>query len=282
MRHLRLTLPTPAENLALDEALLDWAEAENPNWEFVRLWESPEPIVVVGRSSHVHREVDETSCRHRGIPILRRSSGGATIVAGPGCLMYAVVLSYELRPELRDIGRAHRFVLGRLSAALRKIDLPACHAGTSDLALSERGQNMAASRSALHSDPPRQPFATIPELPEPELDPHGLRHAGARKFSGNSLRAKRTHFLYHGTLLYGFDLSLISDCLKTAPRQPEYRAARSHDEFVTNLPTSKESLEQAVLEAWPTSSELAEWPRARVDALVAERFSQSSWNYEFA
>jgi len=279
MQHLRLTLPTPAENLALDEALLDWAEEENPNWEFVRLWESPEPIVVVGRSSRVHLEVNETACQERNIPILRRSSGGATIVAGPGCLMYAVVLSYELRPELRDIGRAHRFVLGRLGAALRKIDLPALQAGTSDLALSKSGQNMAASRSALHSDPPRQQPATVSDLPEPE--PKRFRNSAARKFSGNSLRAKRTHFLYHGTLLYSFDLSLISVCLKTAPRQPEYRAARTHDEFVTNLPTSKESLEQAVLEAWPTSGELVDWPRARVQVLVAERFSQASWNREF-
>ena len=30
-----------------------------------------------------------------------------------------------------------------------------------------------------------------------------------RKFSGNSLRVKRTHLLYHGTLLYAFDLALI-------------------------------------------------------------------------
>ncbi len=35
-----------------------------------------------------------------GIPVLRRASGGAAIVIGPGCLMYALVLSYELRPSL--------------------------------------------------------------------------------------------------------------------------------------------------------------------------------------
>ncbi len=106
MRSIDLTLTTPAENLALDEALLDWAEDENPEWEFVRVWESPQPIVVVGRSSRVNEEVHAQRCAELAIPILRRSSGGAAVVAGPGCLMYAVVLSYQSRPALRDITRA--------------------------------------------------------------------------------------------------------------------------------------------------------------------------------
>src|SRR5262245_22104090 len=112
MQHLELTMPTPAENLALDEALLEWAEEEPREREVLRLWESSEPMVVVGRSSRVQKEVKEPACSERGIPILRRSSGGATIVAGPGCLMYAVVLSMKARPELKDIGRAHAFILG--------------------------------------------------------------------------------------------------------------------------------------------------------------------------
>lgn len=96
-------LPTPAENLAFDEALLEWAEENVPDGEFLRLWESPTPMVVVGRSSRVAKEVNEAFCRQENIPILRRSSGGAAIVTGPGCLMYAVVLSYTKRPELKDI-----------------------------------------------------------------------------------------------------------------------------------------------------------------------------------
>ena len=98
MRLVELSLPTPEENLALDEALVDEAEVSTPAIETLRLWESPTPLVVVCRGAHVAREVNEEFCRERRIPILRRTSGGAAIVAGPGCLMYAVVLSYEARP----------------------------------------------------------------------------------------------------------------------------------------------------------------------------------------
>ena len=246
MRFMHLTLPTPAENLALDEALLDWAEEENPEWEFLRLWESPQPIIVVGRSSRVSEEVYERACREANVPVLRRSSGGAAIATGPGCLMYAVVLSYALRPELKDIGRAHQFVLGRLTESLAPLAGEygrVVKAGTSDLVL---------------------------------IDLNSVE----RKFSGNSMRAKRTHLLYHGTLMYNFDLSLISKCLRMPPRQPEYRARRPHSDFVMNLPLERGAIIDAIVNVWSTAGTLEHWPQGRVASLAEERFSTDSWNFE--
>jgi lipoate---protein ligase len=242
MQRLNLTLPTPAENVALDEALLHWAEEQKAEAEFFRIWESPQPIVVVGRSSRIAAEVDERACSDRDIPVLRRSSGGAAIVAGPGCLMYAIVLDYGRRPELRDITRTHAFVLDRLADSLQPLVAQSgtiTRAGTSDLVISDC------------------------------------------KFSGNSMRAKRTHLLYHGTLLYDFDLTLIETCLRMPPRQPEYRQSRSHQQFVANLPVSQEVLVDAIERAWPTESDVNDWPAERVATLVAERFGRPSWNREF-
>ena len=243
MQRLTLTLETAAENLALDEALLDEAEATGA--EFLRIWQSPQPIVVVGRSSRVDEEVNLAECACRGIPVLRRASGGAAIVAGPGCLMYAVVLSYERRPETRGIHASHQFVLGRLADSLRPHAPQVAHAGTSDL--------------VLRSD----------------------RDQTARKFSGNSLRIKRTHFICHGTLLYNFDLSLISACLGSAPRQPDYRHGREHANFVTNLPLGRDILESALATAWPTTSELTNWPCARTAELATERYRRDDWNLAY-
>jgi lipoate---protein ligase len=137
MELLDLTLDTPAENLALDEALLDEAEQSEHPRECLRLWESDRPIVVVGRNSRVELEVHEDACRAAGVPVLRRTSGGCAIVAGPGCLMYALVLSYELRPELRMLDVAHRFVLETIAAGLRPLMPSVERRGTSDLALGE-------------------------------------------------------------------------------------------------------------------------------------------------
>jgi lipoate---protein ligase len=138
MRYLNLTLPTAAENLALDEALLEEAEAGGAQAETLRFWEAPGPMVVVGRSSCVEAEVRLDACRELGIPVLRRPSGGAAIVAGPGCLMYGVVLSYAVRPQLRALDQAHRWVLRKLAAALGSLTPGVECRGTSDLAFDGR------------------------------------------------------------------------------------------------------------------------------------------------
>ncbi|HEX4146269.1 MAG TPA: lipoate--protein ligase family protein [Pirellulales bacterium] len=233
---LNLTLPTPAENLALDEALLDEAEAAPDGQEVLRLWEAERTMVVVGRASQVAQEVDLAACRRDAVPVLRRASGGAAIVGGRGCLMYAVVLSQALRPELRSIDAAHRHVLSTLAGRLGQFSAGIARRGVSDLAI------------------------------------------GERKFSGNSLRVKRRHLLYHGTLLYDFALPAIGRYLIEPPRQPDYRRHRSHDTFVTNLPAGREALVRAVIEAWGADEERQSWPERRVAELVAEKYASDAWN----
>jgi lipoate-protein ligase A len=240
MQLLDLTLRSAAENVALDEALLEQAESAADPRECLRIWESPSPLVVVGRASRVDNEVHRQICQSRGVPILRRTSGGMAIVAGPGCLMYALVLSYARRPTLRALGHAHRLVLGSLVAALRPRLPDVMVAGTSDLAI--RG--------------------------EPTM-----------KFSGNSLRCRRHCLLYHGTLLYDMPLELIGELLKLPPRQPDYRAGRSHAQFVTNVPWTADELRGALIEAWKPSSTRTDWPRHETRHLVAEKYRRSEWNF---
>ena len=47
MEYLDLSLPTPAGNLACDEALLDLCETQE-TLEILRFWESPQHFVVLG------------------------------------------------------------------------------------------------------------------------------------------------------------------------------------------------------------------------------------------
>jgi lipoate---protein ligase len=239
MQLLDLTLPTATENLALDEALLERAEQSGRPGEILRLWEPTSPLVVVGSSSRAGEEVKLDLCRGRNIPVVRRASGGATIVTGPGCLMYAVVLSYELRPALRSIDRAHRFVLDAIATPLQKItpELDIYRAGTSDLA------------------------------------------ANDRKFSGNSLRCKRTHLLYHGTLLYDFPLAQVAELLGTPPRQPDYRAGRAHSDFIRNLELPAATLRGALIDAFQADEPTSDWPRELTQQLVAEKYSRDDWNF---
>src|SRR5262245_13184923 len=130
---LDLTLPTLAENLALDEALLLEAE-DGRGGEVLHFWEWPSPAVVLGAGCRLADDVDEAACRADGVPVLRRASGGGTVLLGPGCLCYSLVLAYARAAELRDITASYGYILGRVAAALRGLLPDAGHAGTSDLA----------------------------------------------------------------------------------------------------------------------------------------------------
>lgn len=139
MDWMDLTLSDTASNLALDEALLEEAEcAERPR-EVIRVWESRDVAVVLGRSSRWADETRAEACRRQGVSIFRRCSGGASVVIGPGCLMYSLILNLEQRPYLRAVDQAHAWVLGRLAAALGELPCGAVqHKGISDLAIGDR------------------------------------------------------------------------------------------------------------------------------------------------
>jgi lipoate-protein ligase A len=117
MKYLDLTLPTPAENLACDEALLDAAEA-GAGGDVLRFWEPQQHFAVVGYANKVATEVNLRACESRGVPILRRCSGGGTVLQGPGCLNYSVILNIEGNEKLQSISAANQFIMERNRAAL--------------------------------------------------------------------------------------------------------------------------------------------------------------------
>lgn len=132
MRLLDLTLPNAADNLALDEALLVAAET-GTGGAVLRLWELSAFAVVVGSGGSVGIDVNLAACEADGVPVLRRASGGGTVVLGPGCLCFSVVLNYDAAPALNDIRASNAYILGRVLHALEPV-LLAGVAGTSDLA----------------------------------------------------------------------------------------------------------------------------------------------------
>src|SRR5690606_6354105 len=117
MHHLDLTLSTPAANLAADEALLEWCETVGAD-EILRFWESPQHFVALGSTNRVEREVHRDIARARDIPILRRCSGGGTVLQGPGCLNYALILRVPETGALSSVTGANRFIMQRQRAAL--------------------------------------------------------------------------------------------------------------------------------------------------------------------
>src|ERR1700685_4099180 len=103
------SFPTPQENIAYDDVLLSLAEKHGAG-EFLRFWESPQIFIVMGRISRGEIDVNWTKVQLDKIPVLRRSSGGGTVVQGPGCLNYTLVLSKQKHPELNDLRKSYAWI----------------------------------------------------------------------------------------------------------------------------------------------------------------------------
>ena len=116
MLRIDLTLPTLAENLALDEALLLDAESGGP--AVLRFWSWPSFAVVVGAGGQLAAESHLDRCAADRVPVVRRGSGGGTVLLGPGCLLYSLVLPYDAHPALADLNASYRHIMGRLAETL--------------------------------------------------------------------------------------------------------------------------------------------------------------------
>lgn len=145
MRYLDLTLPSIAENLALDEALLASAD-EHDLGAVVRIWEPMSLAVVLGASGRMLKDVDVDRCREEGVAIARRSSGGGTVLVGPGTLNVTVVLPIKAEAGLGAVDKAQKYVLDRLAEQLRAQGPPVEVLGQGDLTIERRKFSGSAQR----------------------------------------------------------------------------------------------------------------------------------------
>lgn len=241
MHYLDLTVKSPEGNLALDEALLDYCDGGHFDGEILRFWESEVPFVVLGLSGRVSEDVNVTYCNKMGYKILRRPSGGGTVLQGPGSLNYAFILKIERAPAFASINAATQAILTAQKSALKPL------AATGDI--------------------------QIEGISDLTLD--------GKKFSGNAQRRKRHYFLFHGTLLYNFNLEEIERSLKLPPKRPAYRDSKSHMDFLCNFRAEKDSLKNQIKDFWKASQPFKGLSPSLMTQLIRDKYSQESWNYKF-
>jgi lipoate-protein ligase A len=137
MKYIDLTLPTPAGNLACDEALLDFSEG-GEGGEILRFWEPREPFVVLGYANQAATEANLEACEAHKIPVLRRCTGGGTVLQMPGCLNYSMILRIREDSPLHTITGTNTFVMRRHQKVLGELlGAPVAIRGHTDLALKE-------------------------------------------------------------------------------------------------------------------------------------------------
>ncbi|MCX8109329.1 MAG: lipoate--protein ligase family protein [Verrucomicrobiae bacterium] len=234
---LDLTLPTPAENLACDEALLNLCESGGIG-DVLRFWEPKCVFVVIGYSNRAAVEVNLAACRSDGVPVLRRITGGGAVLQAPGCLNYSLILQFDRWDLPRGINHANALVLERHRTIVeRLLRTPVERRGLTDLAVF------------------------------------------GRKISGNAQRQRSSALLYHGTFLINAPIELMARYLPMPSKTPDYRAGRSHDEFVINTGLDPSLLKLEMARAWGAKHSTQQWPHAETEILVRTKYSLDTWNF---
>jgi lipoate-protein ligase A len=130
-----LTLGSPEENLACDEVLLEVCEA-GATEGILRFWEPSQYFVVLGYGNHVATEINQDFCRSHDISILRRCSGGGTVLQGPGCLNYSLILPIQGCEALSGIAGTNDYILERHKKTLHSLlQAPVERHGHTDLTI---------------------------------------------------------------------------------------------------------------------------------------------------
>jgi lipoate-protein ligase A len=241
MLFLDQTLPSVPENLALDEALLIDADAGRGQ-PLVRLWDPRQYAVVLGASGRIADDIFTGACQADRVAILRRSSGGGTVVLGPGILCITVILPEDAEPGLGRVDLAHAYVLEGIATALRSALPSVSVLGRGDLVID------------------------------------------GRKIGGSAQRRLKSWFMVHCSILYDFPIDRIVQYLKMPRRQPEYRAGRSHEDFLVNLPLPRQKLADTIRNAFSTGPSALPAPSvqpALLQSLLSEKFSNREWIERF-
>lgn len=139
MRYIHNQTTNPAFNLAAEEWLMTRTEAE-----IFMLWRN-EPAVIVGRNQNTLSQIDEEFVRERGIPVVRRLSGGGAVFHDLGNINFTFIAGGNPSQGL-DFQRFTAPVL----EALRSMGVDCAFDGRNDMVI--RGKKFSGNAQHFHKN----------------------------------------------------------------------------------------------------------------------------------
>jgi lipoate-protein ligase A len=126
--------PTVAENLAFDEALA--RSASTTDRHVLRFWwGGPPPAIVMGSNERAEQVIDSAACTRLGVDVLKRCTGGGTVLQTSGVLNYSLITP---APAHLNLKAAFRQGADLVCAILATFGVSGVAQGTSDVAVGDR------------------------------------------------------------------------------------------------------------------------------------------------
>ena len=144
--------PLPlVQQIALDQLLLAGVSCGQVP-ELVRFYSCVDEGIVLGIAQNPATTVHADRARQERLSVLKRFSGGGTVLIGHGCLLFTIVLETGKRVPPYAVRRAYEYVFEPLIAAFSEHGIPVAFHPPCDLAVHGRkiaGTAQAQKRGAV-------------------------------------------------------------------------------------------------------------------------------------
>ena len=254
-RLLNMSANRAAMNMAVDEAvLLSQKEQPKPTLRFYT-WSSA--AFSFGYFQDIASAVDVAACRADGIELVKRMTGGGTVVHGWD-LTYTLILPRHTAEK--RVSEAYRCIGESLVKAFGKLDIPAaCHVRGPDTA--QASQNICLTNPA--------DYDVV---------------CGGKKLAGVSVRRNRNGMLFQGYISLNMPPASI---LRHVSRDPETQQLLIEKSTAINTDgrsITENALIEAISETFNVgiafhSGKLSSAERAQAETLAETKYATMAWNF---
>lgn len=263
---------SPAFNMALDEALLDWhSEGKIP--PVIRFYGWNPATLSIGYFQKVEKEIDLEAVKSHGLGFVRRPTGGRGVLHEHE-LTYSVIVS-EDHPEMpKTVTEAYRVISEGILKGFHQLGLEAYFAVPRT---DEEKSALKNPRSAVCFDAPSW-YELVVE---------------GRKVAGSAQTRQKGVILQHGSILLDLDEDKLFSLFKYPNDRVKERmksAFKNKAVAINEISPRKITLEEAkqafykgfaeglniVLEPYHLNDE----ELAYVNKIAKERYESDEWNYK--
>ncbi|PKG25701.1 lipoate--protein ligase family protein [Niallia nealsonii] len=262
---------SPAFNMALDEALLEWhSTGEFP--PVIRFYGWDPATLSIGYFQKVEKEINMDAVKELNLGFVRRPTGGRGVLHEHE-LTYSVIVSEDYPDMPKTVTEAYRVIS---EGILRGFHLLGLDAYFSVPKTEEQKNSLKNPRSAVCFDAPSW-YELVVE---------------GRKVAGSAQTRQKGVILQHGSILLDLDEDKLFQLFKYSNERVKERMQKAFKEkaVAINSLTSKEiTLDMAKvafkkgfeegLDIHLESYELTEEQVKYVDKLAKERYENDEWNF---
>lgn len=263
---------SPAFNMALDEALLEWhSEGKIP--PTIRFYGWNPPTLSIGYFQKVEKEIDMEAVKKHGLGFVRRPTGGRGVLHDQE-LTYSVIVS-EAHPKMpQTVTEAYRVISQGILEGFRFLGLDAYFAVPKT---EEEKADLKNPRSAVCFDAPSW-YELVVE---------------GRKVAGSAQTRQKGVILQHGSILLDLDEEILFSLFKYPNERVKERLRQNFKQkavAINELTDRKITIDEAkeafykgfekgleiVLEPYTLSAE----EMAYVNELAEKKYASDEWNFK--